>query len=452
MEYADALLRLSDAEREELDLLLAALRVSEYTDDVDDIRRPSSREERMYGAMREFFGTALGLAIAAGSVPRGVREELAGGHKGVWLTLRVLVGLFEIFRRHKRLNPFSNRSEFGKLTMLLQDAQKRAVQERLQTSKSLVAPLQTVGAELRRVGAEALLAGGDVAEYLRAQGAEKAALLQRMLELHGGGGGGPAVERCLRSIDDVVHFIEENVRPLRWLRRILDEEFLPHPTDPERNLAIHAGLHGARLSHDHVRHCQYVAESLTLWENVQRHIFEFWQVAEDDMLLDGGGHYNFVNTGQGHHRLCGAKKSFARMARAVAEAERAEGGWVGIKVIHLGDRDVPNPLVFIDKYTVVPRIVQPIMHTVLELESIFAPGSPETYPGLRNLLRAKFHSYPALRTMILADFFRHAFDGSGDDGGNCIDGRLTSAWNWCHQLEKKPYYDAFVLTEFKGFD
>ncbi|RNE99250.1 hypothetical protein TraAM80_08390 [Trypanosoma rangeli] len=452
MKYADVLLRLSDAEREDLQLIIAALKVSEYTDDVDDIRRPHSREERMYRAMRDLFDTALGLCIASGSVSRELRAEVAKGNTDVRQTLSVLIGLFEIFRRHKRLNPFSNRSEFGKLVMLLQDVQKRSVQDRLRISHSLLVPVQTVGMELRKAGAETLLEDGDVEKYVWAHGAEKAALFQRILDRHGAGACRPVVERCLRSIDDVEHFLENNLRPLRWLRRVLNEEFLPQEGDKAHDLSIRAGFRGARFSHDHRRHCQYVAESLTMWENVQRHIFDFWQVSEDDMLLDGGGHYSFVNTGQGYHRMCRAPKSYARMARCVAETEQEMGGWVGIKVIHLGDRDVPNPLVFIDKYTVIPRIVQPIMHTILELEKIFAPGSLEEYPGLRNLLRAKFHSYAALRTMILSDFFRHAFDGSGDDGGSCIDGRLTSAWNWCHQLEKKPYYDAFVLTGFSGFD
>jgi hypothetical protein len=38
------------------------------------------------------------------------------------------------------------------------------------------------------------------------------------------------------------------------------------------------------------------------------------------------------------------------------------------------------------------------------------------------------------------------------DAGSCIDGRLTSAWHWCSQLHKKPFFPLVKLAGFVGFD
>lgn len=193
-------------------------------------------------------------------------------------------------------------------------------------------------------------------------------------------------------------------------------------------------------------------------------MFHLWCLAEQDLLSETV-QYRLRDTGQGLNRVQAAPKTSRMMHAILHRAQKSVGSWVGSSVVHMGDHNVPNALMFIgaflhprlpcsdshvriirqtDKYSQIYRILLPICTTLSKLPTIYQT------PSLRTYIDAEYGSLEGLYLEILGDFFRHAFDGSGADNffdaGSCIDGRLTSAWNWCAGLEKKAYFHVFLLT------
>ena len=99
----------------------------------------------------------------------------------------------------------------------------------------------------------------------------------------------------------------------------------------------------------------------------------------------------------------------------------------------------------------VEHILHPILSTLSSLEQLIQDDE-----ALNAWMHATYGGLTELQVAILQDFFRFGFDGSGADNffdaGSCIDGRLTSAWNWCSSLPHKPFYIAFQLTGNTSFD
>jgi len=206
---------------------------------------------------------------------------------------------------------------------------------------------------------------------------------------------------------------------------------------------------GARLSHSHARQFRFAEQSLSLWRAIVNDMFRLWSLAEAD-LLSGDAPYALRDTGQGLQRVQACPRTYAAMVRILG-AERERSAWVGSAMVHMGDHNVPNALTFLDKYAQVARILRPLI-TVLNRVKVLAAEDRH----VRDLVRRGFGSTRDFEQLVLADFFRHAFDGSGADNfydaGSCVDGRLTSAWNWCNNVPTKPYFVLFKLTGFNGFD
>lgn len=162
------------------------------------------------------------------------------------------------------------------------------------------------------------------------------------------------------------------------------------------------------MSHNHEMQYKYVLQSLTLWAAILEDMYRLWYLAEQDLLSESQP-YELKNTGQGLQRVQQSPRVFKAMHEILAHTQQRLGVWVGSSVIHLGDHNVPNTLVFIDKYTQVSRILGPLVLTLNNLETIASDNE-----GLSRYLQA-YGGLEKAKKDILQDFFRYGFDGSGGD-------------------------------------
>ncbi|KAJ2671916.1 hypothetical protein GGI25_005305 [Coemansia spiralis] len=455
-------LRLTLKERKYLRLLEAALNVSEYTDKID-ILMYSNKTKRIVAQIKELCAILSGLLLASDyKAGQALFEDRQFEDNEDFYQK-----IFEIGRRHKIMNPEKMRNEYGKLIYMLQDSQTSEVKSML--GFSIVAPIKTVYSVLESLGVLYLLEDemvavatkeihslGKTQSQVRLEIKQKERAVEYLCKAYATPEcPSEVIRQCLYSIGDNHAYLRFNRDPCDRMLGYLTTLFTAkHAESDNISLAILYGRNGSRLSHSHESQFHYVQQTLTLWREILHDMFMLWHHSDSD-LLSLKNTYRLKDTGQGLNRVQVCPRVSKAAHTILHRTQKAVGRWVGSSMIHLGDRNVPNALMFIDKYNQVASILNPVVRALefLEvLESSKAAGSKETIKYIESMygtiLGAKKH--------ILADFFRSAFDGSGADNffdaGSCIDGRLTSAWNWCSTIENKSYFNIFLLSGFVGFN
>ncbi len=451
-------LRLTLDERKFLRLITSALEVSEYTDRVD-IARYRGRAKRIHRQLKEICAILSGLLVA---VDYKAGQKLVANDE-FSENEEFFQYMFELGRRYKILNPERMRSAYGKLIYLLQDSQQPTIKDMM--GFTMVRPLQSVSRfltekkmmkmlddPLLHSATRVIQEKGKTRREVQYELQLKRRAYNRVKDRYIGQGGltEQDVELVMGSIGDNNYFLKFNRDPCDEMIGYLESIFDPDQPEQGFSLAIGHGRGGARLSHSHKTQYFYVMQTLTLWRDILNDFYRLWFLAEED-LLDSDNGYAFRDTGQGMNRLQRSPNIAREMGRIIYKARQKVGYWIGSSVVHLGDHNVPNAFMFIDKYTQVSRILNPLVITLRRLEEVLGDK-----PGLDKYVRETFGGVERLKRTILCDFFKHGFDGSGADNffdaGSCIDGRLTSAWNWCSLIHKKDYYPVFQITGFASFD
>lgn len=455
MNIFDIPLRLSGLERVYLQVILAALSSSEYTSKVDVHISSYSKRQIMIEQIDDFISNCVGLLFAAISSPsmnlgkktdeqdfillkKKINETCQ--EKDFKLFIPVVIDMIEVARRYKIMNPHKMRVEYGKLVHLLMDSK---INKYELGSK----PILTVKNYIQQYNIEYILKYDKLDEITSVDNRNKEMDYKAFIENYAGDDveKKEAIERVLLSIGDAQSYIYQSVEPITKLLKILKQNF--QNEDAHHSLAIKSGYEGSKLSHDHNNQFKFVYQTLKLWISVMTQLYTLSIASEADLFSKDAQNYTLVDTGQGLNRIQPAHNVGGLMSQILSKIQQTSGRWVGLTVVHLGDRDVPNALVFIDKYRQIPGIINPILTTVEQIPNIYKNNE-----GIRNYINSNFGDPEKLKNDILRDFFRHAFDGSGSNGGSCIDGRLTSSWNWGSKIAKKHFYPIFLLTGFQSFD
>jgi hypothetical protein len=417
------------------------------------VREAYDKDEKIEREALELCAVLIGLCAANDFSAKPASSLLAKSRKD---NAEYTADCFEVARRFKILNPDKLRDTYGKLLFVLMDSARPSTRRAL--GFSLTRRVKTVSTHLKSVDQANMLSDGAMAdatsEIVQGHSPEdaqkKARAVQFLVDRYATPVFPPEeVRRVLSSIEDALSFLRSNRDPVDQMLGYLHRFFsADEPADRELSLDLRGRNTRPRheLDHDHKTQFTFVLQSLELWREVMSHFFKLWFGAEDDLLDERNG-YSLANTGQGMNRCQNAPRTRANMQEILSTVRQRHGHWAGLQVVHLGDREVPNALVFIDKYTQVPRIFNPVVRCLQAVEGELAANA-----HTRAYLDQHFGGPERCIQLILADLFRGGLDGGGDLGGSCIDGRLTSLWNWSSLLEKKPYYPVFLLSGFLSFD
>jgi hypothetical protein len=169
------------------------------------------------------------------------------------------------------------------------------------------------------------------------------------------------IRRVLDSIADNSSYFSFNVKPVDSAIALLRTHFNPTAPPDDRHYSLELSSRaprmlrnlfsfaaysqkyfgtGACLAHDHKTQYFFVLQSLSLWREIMVSMPRLWLFADLDMLVE---HYRFADTGQGFQRIQSCPRVGGEMRRILKQVQESVGSpWVGLSVVHLGDRDVPN--------------------------------------------------------------------------------------------------------------